>query len=82
MKTSREQFEEWYSNRYGIPDFSKAFENAKRADAFEVWQASRQCIEVELPEPFTCYQVETGKLYYDAEVVSAMSNAGIKVKGA
>ena len=46
MKTSREQFEEWYSNRYGFPDFSKAFEHAKMADAFEVWQASRQCIEV------------------------------------
>ena len=50
--------------------------------AWRMWQASRQCIEVELPEPFTCYQVETGKLYYDAEVVSAMSNAGIKIKGA
>lgn len=76
MKTSREQFEEWVNLNVLVI-------NKRTLSLYwEVWQASRQCIEVELPEPFTCYQVETGKLYYDAEVVSAMSNAGIKVKGA
>lgn len=75
MGESRKQFEEWYSNRYGIPDFSKAFENAKMADAFEVWQASRQCIEVELP--FYCERYQ-----YDKEIIDSLRDDGIKIKGA
>ena len=85
MKTSREQFEEWFSpqkdemKRNGLEMIAITRMHQRQWSA---WQASRQCIEVELPEPFSCYQVETGKLYYDDEVVSAMSNAGIKIKGA
>lgn len=87
MKTSREQFEEWYSNRYGIPDFSKALEHAKSADAFEVWQASRQCIEVDTP--WLCGDAENDDSEYtqgyNAGIIATQNRivkAGIKVKGA
>ena len=78
MKTSREQFEEWYSNRYGIPDFSKAFENAKMADAFEVWQASRATIEIEIPGT---HEADTKSEMRDV-CIQSLEDYGLKIKGA
>lgn len=38
----RAEFEAWYASRYGARDFTKALEFARRADAYEVWQAAHR----------------------------------------
>lgn len=85
MTSSREQFEEWFKSKYpqtadihlnvtgGGSDFAKAI--------YSAWQASRHCIEVELPEVedpanFFCEVYDTYKIQ------QAMTSAGIKIKGA
>lgn len=86
MKTSREQFEEWVKNRANDLDYKhmecllKTFDNGVYAVtwvdmAWEGWQASRQCIEVELPFYCDGYQ-------HDKEIIDSLRDAGIKVKGA
>ena len=47
---SRAQFEDWYFRRYGEKDLTKVRVHAEFCDAWEVWQASRAAIDVELPE--------------------------------
>lgn len=81
MKTSREQFEEWYFKRYGDKDLTVVRNHAEFCDALEVWQASRQCIEVELPDeedPADCFC----NVFAVDDVIYQIKQAGIKVKGA
>ena len=47
----RADFEVWYEDRYGFRDYTKAIEVARRADAWEVWQASRRAQVVPQLEP-------------------------------
>jgi len=70
MKTSREQFEEWVKN-----NMHPSASNAIIRIAWDCWQASRQCIEFELP--FYCERYQ-----YDKEIIDSLRDAGIKVKGA
>lgn len=76
MKTSREQFEEWVKN-----NMHPSASNAILRIAWDCWQASRQCIEIELPEVeepanFFCEVYDTFKIQ------QALTVAGIKIKGA
>lgn len=80
MKTSREQFEVWYFKRYGDKDLTVVRNHAEFCDALEVWQASRQCIEAEVPGWF--YYMHKDKCLDYQSVVDVLSLAGIKTKGA
>lgn len=70
MKTSRYQFEEWAKE-----NMHPSASNAILRIAWDCWQASRQCIEVELPFYCEGYQ-------HDKEIIDSLRDAGIKVKGA
>lgn len=84
MKTSREQFEEWASQHYIC--ISKlggegSYDSEPVQIAWEGWQASRQCIEVEPPELLTT-PAKQFKFERDCQWKEAISKTGIKVKGA
>lgn len=68
MKSSREQFEEWFPQMVeGMPEnMVKVFD----AMLFTAWQASRAAIEITLPD---CDDYQTTWQYQDA--------AEIKIKG-
>jgi hypothetical protein len=68
MKTSREQFEEWFPQMVGgMPEnMVKVFD----AMLFMAWQASREAIEITLPD---CDDYQSTWQYQDA--------AELKIKG-
>lgn len=73
MTSSREQFEEWFPSMVeGMPENMRhVFDEM----LFMAWQASRQCIEVELPFYCEGYQ-------HDKAIIDSLRAAGIKIKGA
>lgn len=82
MKSSREQFEEWFSPRKiamqkkGVAEISIVRLHRKMLEA---WQASRAAIEIELPSKgdpadFFC------EVYSCDMVHESLANCGIKVK--
>lgn len=79
MKTSREQFEEWFADNMFIGNKCIADAATKRR-MLRAWQASRQCIEVALPDWF--YDMHKDKCLDYKAVTDALSSAGIKIKGA
>lgn len=77
MKSSREQFEEWFPQMVeGMPEnMVKVFDEM----LFTAWQASRSAIEIELPSKgdpaeFFC------EVYSCDMVHESLANCGIKVK--
>ena len=89
MKTSREQFEDWFADNMFIGSKCIADAATKRR-MLRAWQASRQCIEVELPERISSLNMHNGSAiieatHYDDAIYDCeerIKNAGIKVKGA
>lgn len=81
MKTSREQFECEMSKFGDCVDMRRAKNGDQEYMACDVglawrmWQASRQCIEVELT--FYCDGYK-----HDKEIIDSLRDAGIKIKGA
>ena len=86
MKSSREQFEEWFDEyTYSAPGRCKilrsgiGYRNVACQEQWEAWQASRAAIEIELPskedpENFFCE-------VYDCDMVhESLANCGLKVK--
>lgn len=81
--TSREQFEEWFNERSNwkiTPSMRKKDEyvgNPSAQSKWEVWQASRAEIEIELPaeESLGCHAI-----YYAEDVIEAIEQSGLKVK--
>lgn len=79
MKSSREQFEEWFPTMVdGIPEnMAKIFDDM----LFTAWQASRAAIEVELPRTQYYGDHWSGDWALDPElVVDSINEAGLKVK--
>lgn len=72
-----------------MSDYSKEFEafcaksgyagDTFKTNLWKVWQASREAIEVDLPEPFDKYESGEG-MYFADEVDKAIQVAGLKVK--
>ena len=87
MKTSREQFECEMSKLGDCVDMRRAKNGDQEYMAWDVglawrmWQASRQCIEIESPELITT-PVKQFEFERDCQWKEAISKAGIKVKGA
>lgn len=83
MDESRKQFDEWYQNEYGKLELKGNEKVSIYAFAKDVWLASREAIEVELPEVCSCCYSESEKDWHDSvmdEVTDILSTAGIKVK--
>ena len=80
MKSSREQFEEWFPQMvYGMPEnMVKVFDEM----LFMAWQASRAAIEIELPDKVMVEDdFDNGHncaIDYCADAIHA---AGLTVKG-
>ena len=77
MKSSREQFEEWFPQMVeGMPEnMVKIFDEL----LFTAWQASRAAIEIELPskeDPANFF----GEVYGCDMVHKSMASCGLKVK--
>nr|ELR5226618.1 hypothetical protein [Providencia rettgeri] len=66
MDKSRQQFEEWHSKN-----------KSSTINLFDVWQASRESLEIELPEPFIANETWC----YDEDLVNqALISNGVKIK--
>lgn len=76
MEASREQFEAWVKN-----NMHPSASNAILRIAWDCWQASRQCIEVALPELLTT-PVKQFEFERDCQWKEEIRKAGVKVKGA
>jgi hypothetical protein len=87
MKTSREQFEFWIGSSTNS-DFHRRIMLNRREDGryhhlasnlkWEAWQASRQCIEVELPDT----DKHDAVWLYEISVKNSLDSCGVKYKGA
>ena len=78
--TNREQFEAWFSDgiNEGIKvSASGGYENLITQTAWMAWQASRDAIEIKLPEEVS---IDCVFGYYADDIVSAIESAGLKVK--
>lgn len=66
MDKSRQQFEEWRSKN-----------KSSTINLFDVWQASRESLEIELPQPFIANETWC----YDEDLVNqALISSGVKIK--
>lgn len=83
MHDIREEFEAWHLAKHGYitrgnEDLGEgAYGQGQCSQRWEVWQASRAALKVDLPECFDKRDVEG--LDYDL-VVAALQQAGIEVK--
>ncbi|WP_272675851.1 hypothetical protein [Providencia sp. PROV021] len=77
MDKSRQQFEEWFIRKYNIPSHVMNLSPIKVEIAWEAWQASRESLKVELPEPFIANETWC----YDEDLVNqALISNGVKIK--
>lgn len=86
MKSSREQFEEWYSKASGLCDMDLESEfnvddngeyiYSGASDAWAAWQASRAAIEITLPD---CDDYQSTWQYQDAAEIK-IKELGLTVK--
>ncbi len=94
--TSREQFEAWWKTQRAVCQFARegskngAYHSKPCQSAWEAWQASREAVEVELPEEMKAREALDKGFMCDYAagvtdtVVQVRENliaAGIKVKG-
>ncbi|MEY0607699.1 hypothetical protein AB7188_00290 [Providencia rettgeri] len=77
MDKSRQQFEEWFIKKYNIPEHVMKLAPIKVEIAWEAWQASRESLEVELPEGFGVHEVWC---YTAVSVENALISNGVKIK--
>lgn len=77
MDKSRQQFEEWFIKKYNIPEHVMKLSPIKVEIAWEAWQASRENLEIELPEPFIANETWC----YDEYLVNqVLISNGVKIK--
>ncbi|WP_272694428.1 hypothetical protein [Providencia sp. PROV036] len=77
MDKSRQQFEAWFIRKYNIPEHVMNLSPIKVEIAWEAWQASRESLEIELPEPFIANETWC----YDEDLVNqALISNGVKIK--
>ena len=80
--TSREQFEVWATNAgFIVTTKNDGYLYPATNSAWQTWQASREEIEIELPEPCSpgdfCIDIPAQAHH---EVIEAIEKAGLKVK--
>lgn len=88
MDKSRQQFEEWFNDEYKttMKDYDEPLVEFVRKQLFIVWQASRESLEVELPDIGTnllaCSHEEFIGGFNDAisEIKGMLISNGVKIK--
>lgn len=102
MDESRMQFEEWAGHRYGedelqikpdedeLGEYFNEYENHLVQGEWEAWQASRQAIEITIPDKISKHNTNAnGRVVPEAEnydeaiqdCAEAILAAGVKLKG-
>ncbi|TNV03512.1 hypothetical protein FH869_07615 [Providencia rettgeri] len=79
MDKSRQQFEAWFNDEYKttMKDYNEPLVEFVRKQLFIVWKASRESLEIELPEPFIANETWC----YDEDLVNqALISNGVKIK--
>ena len=80
MKSSREQFEEWWTTY--VDKCSHLVEDVEYYAAKDAWQASRAAIEIELPDKVMVeVEFDIGHNWAIDYCADAIRAAGITVKG-
>ena len=80
MKSSREQFEEWWATY--VDKCSHLVEDVEYYAAKDAWQASRAAIEIELPDKVMVeVEFDIGHNWAIDYCADAIRAAGITVKG-
>lgn len=85
MDKSREQFEEWVRNQcnYSLTykDTTKMYFSNRTRQAWDVWQASRAAVEIELPQTQYYGDYWSGDWALDKDSVEeVLTEQGLKVK--
>ncbi|NIH23438.1 hypothetical protein HBM99_13920 [Providencia heimbachae] len=84
MDKSRQQFEEWFDNGYACSKLDEKLIKAIENVLWDVWQASRESLEVELPtkEPNPSHDNYYAFGYNRAitESIEMLSRQGVKIK--
>lgn len=79
MDKSRQQFEGWFKKEYPLIESqpeNTLLQSVKR-QCHKAWQASRESLEVELPDPFIANETWC----YDEDLVNqALISNGVKIK--
>ncbi|MEY0936562.1 hypothetical protein AB7185_21270 [Providencia rettgeri] len=78
MDKSRQQFEKKFYNKFNFELTNKGnYRYFSTNIAWEAWKASRESLEVELPEPFIANETWC----YDEDLVNqALISNGVKIK--
>ncbi|MBQ0339642.1 hypothetical protein J9236_00105 [Providencia rettgeri] len=77
MDKSRQQFEEWFKKERNKKRYDEDTILLLYGALFDVWQASRESLEVELPAPFIANETWC----YDEDLVNqALISNGVKIK--
>lgn len=83
---SRQQFEEWFNNEFDaeMVKYGEKLVNFVKKEQFKIWQASRECLEVELPtkEPNPSQNNSYAFGYNRAitEATELLNRQGVKIK--
>ncbi|MFZ4252040.1 hypothetical protein ACEV6G_08225 [Enterobacter ludwigii] len=84
MDESKQKFEKWFGEHMYIGSKCIADPATKRrmfCAWIAAWQASREAIALDMPEPFKLAKSSSGlTYYYQDEVDAVLSCAGINVK--
>lgn len=77
MDKSRQQFEVWFKKECNKKNYNEDTILLLYGALFDVWQASRESLEVEMPEPFIANEAWC----YDEDLVNqALISNGVKIK--
>ncbi|MBI6193309.1 hypothetical protein [Providencia rettgeri] len=86
MDKSRQKFEEWFDNGYACSKLDEKLIKAIENVLWDAWQASRESLEVELPDIGTnllaCSHEEFIDGFNDAisEIKAILISNGVKIK--
>lgn len=84
MDKSRQQFEEWFNDEYEttMKDYDETLAEFVRRQLFIVWQASRESLEVELPQRKGICHNEYESGYFDGidKCEDVLIRSGVKIK--
>lgn len=82
MDKSRQQFEAWFIRKYNIPEHIMKLSPIKVEIAWEAWKASRESLEVELPQRKGICHNEYESGYFDGidKCEDVLIRNGVKIK--
>ncbi|EJD6541486.1 hypothetical protein M0K83_RS20495 [Providencia rettgeri] len=84
MDKSRQQFEEWFNDEYEttMKDYDETLVHFVMKQLFDVWKASRESLEIELPQRKGISHNEYESGYFDGidKCEDVLIRSGVKIK--